>query len=397
MQRIYLLILIVITLTNCRKQQQDFNRISSLSSTAESAYLTHDQHKNPVIAWTEKDSTRIDFFYAISSDGGKSFNDKIQIAVEGQISTHPEGMPKIAFGKNGTVIAAYEKKSPTKENKYAGSVYYVQSNDNGKTWTRERFIHSDTVAGRSRSYFDITTLPDGEVAAVWLDIKMDNKAGGRSVRFSKTQKQNGFANEILIDSAACECCRIDVYADPAGIINIAYRGLMNGNMGQRIRDMMLVSSTDGGANFTKPIRISADNWMIDGCPHTGPSLCSNKQGLHALWYSEGSGQGVFYAHTEVNNNGFTAREQISSHGHHPQLGAYGEKTAMIWEENFGPSNKTSTRVHYQLRHNGKVNGNFLTSEDADAYLPVIIEGEDKFVIAFLMEDKNGTGVYYTTL
>ena len=266
--------------TSCKMKDQA-TLLSSENKTAESVYLTHDHHNNPVAVWTEKNNGDLTLVFAVSSDNGKSFASKNSLSLTGDVATHPEGMPKLAFKKDGTIVAAYEKKNPTKDNKYAGAIYYVMSNDNGKTWTAEAFLHADTVSGRSRSYFDIERLTDGEIGASWLDVALNNKTAGRSVRFAKTTKTSGFGNEILIDSSACQCCRIDVYCDVVGRINIAYRGLTKGMMGQSIRDMMLATSSDKGKTFTKPLNISQDNWMIDGCPHTGPSLCSTKSGIYS--------------------------------------------------------------------------------------------------------------------
>jgi hypothetical protein len=396
MQRFYFLMLILFTMMSCQ-QHGKIHRISTLGSTAESVYVTHDQYNNPVIAWTEMDADKINFFYAISTDEGKSFSEKINIPVPDEISTHAEGMPKVAFKEDGTVIAAYEKKTPTIENKYAGAIFYRQSTDNGKIWSDARFIHSDTIAGRSRSFFDIQTLPNGEVGAAWLDIKVNNKVGGRSIRFAKTEHQKGFSHEMLIDSSACECCRIDLYTDITKNINIAYRGLMKGNIGQSIRDIMHTTSSDGGTTFSIPLRISDDNWIIDGCPHTGPSLGSNKQGLHALWYTEGGNRGIYYAYTEKVGDGFTPREQISTYGHHPQIGAYNDRIAIVWEEAFGGSATNSNRIHYQLRNGMNVTGGSITPEESNAYLPVIMYNRDKFIIAFLMEDINGTGAFFISI
>jgi hypothetical protein len=385
-----------IVLFACSSQNDKLQKISTPDKEAESVYLTQDQHCNPVIAWTEKGENKTKFYYSISLDGGKTFNERITVPVTGEISTHAEGMPKVAFKKSGEVIAAFEKKTPTKENKYAGAIYYVQSTDEGKTWSAAQYIHSDTIAGRSRSFFDIQTLPDGEIGAAWLDIKLNADKGGRSVRFAKTENVNGFTNEILIDSSACECCRIDVYTDTEKT-NIAYRGLMKGNVGQSIRDMMFTASVDGGKTFSRPVRISSDDWVIDGCPHTGPSLCSSKVGLHALWYTEGKGRGIYYAYAEKDGNRFTSREQIAPQGHHPQLCTYSNSVAMVWEETVGNTNKSWSRIRFQLRNDMSLKGNFLTPEGANAYLPVIIEGKDRCLVAFLMEDASGTGVYLTGL
>lgn len=384
-----------IFLVSCREQDDMLQRISSQDRTAESVYMTKDHRQRPVVVWTEREQDSILFFYAVSSDDGQSFNNRIQVPAPGQINTKAEGMPKVAFKQDGAVIAAYEKRAPTAENKYAGSVYYLQSNDGGKTWSGERFIHSDTIAGRSRSYFDIQTLPGGEIGAVWLDIKMNAHEGGRSVRFARTENGKGFTDETLIDSAACECCRIDLYCDTTGNVSIAYRGLMKGNMGQSIRDIMLVTSSGSGYEFSTPRRVSADNWMIEGCPHTGPSLCSNSSGLHAMWYTEGSGTGIYYAHTRIAGDHFTPKEQIAVSGRHPQICALNNKVAMVWDEASDNKGQPSHRIHCQLRTGIKSMKYFLSPVDVNAYLPVITTTPDKFIVGFLMEDVGGVGVYVT--
>jgi hypothetical protein len=158
----------IFALTSCQKKEIH-QKVSSDNSSAESVFLTHDHHDNPVVVWTEKAGEQLTLFYAISKDGGKSFSEKVSIPLTPDVATHSESMPKIAFKNDGTVIAAYEKKAPTRENKYAGSIYFISSSDKGKTWTKETFLHSDTISGRSRSYFDIERLPDGEIGASWLD------------------------------------------------------------------------------------------------------------------------------------------------------------------------------------------------------------------------------------
>ena len=41
-------------------------------------------------------------------------------------------------------------------------------------------------------------------------------------------------------------------------------------------------------------RISQDNWVISGCPHTGPAMAENKEGIHFTWFTGGSGSGIYY-------------------------------------------------------------------------------------------------------
>jgi hypothetical protein len=394
--RIVIYIAIASIILGACKEKDSLNLVSSKGKTAESVFLTHDNQKRPVVAWTEKSNDDLTLFFAVSSDNGKSFSEKLSLTLTSDVATHPESMPKVAFKKDGTIIAAYEKKAPTKENKYAGAIYYVTSTDGGKTWSSEAFLHSDTVAGRSRSYFDIEQLPDGEVGASWLDIKLNNETGGRSVKFAKTNGHT-FTSEILVDSSACQCCRIDVYGDIAGRINVAYRGLVKGKMGQSIRDMMLATSSDHGNTFSKPSRISQDNWAIDGCPHTGPSLCSNKSGLFSFWYTEGNGTGIYYSFKKESDSTFGERQLISNSGRHPQLTASESRFVMVWEENVDLGEKKFTNVMCQVSNGSEVRKNILTPMDSNAYLPVVTATKDGFVVAFLMDTKEGVGLFTTTL
>jgi hypothetical protein len=385
------LFFIAITLSACTTKGRPPGAISSDEAKAESVYLTHDHEGRPVAVWTERLEKDLDLYFSASSDDGKSFSEKIVVPMSGDVATHAEGMPKVAFKKDGTIVAAYEKSAPTPDNKYAGAIYYVQSSDGGKSWSKEQFLHSDTLAGRSRSYFDLERLPDGEIGASWLDIKLDHTTGGRSVRFAKTSAAQGFGNEILIDSSACQCCRIDVYSDITGKVNIAYRGLIKGVMGRSIRDMMLVTSADNGESFSTPLRISEDNWAIEGCPHTGPSLCSSNAGLYSLWYTEGNGIGI-YSSFRPSGDSFGQRELVSNSGHHPQLSASDARSIMVWEEN--PDNKRNTFIRYRLTNDGNlITGDIGAHEDGSAFLPVVTQTQSGFVVAYLMETGDHVAVY----
>lgn len=382
----------VVGLSACKSNTETM-RISSVEGSAESVFLTDDNKGNPVVVWTERRKDGLKLFFAVS-EGDSKFSKAVNVPVTNDVATHAEGMPKVAFRKDGTIVAAFEKKAPTKENKYAGAVYYTTSADGGKSWSREQYLHSDTVAGRSRSYFDLQRLPDGEVGAAWLDIKLDKGTGGRSVRFARTRDAKGFGNEILVDSSACQCCRIDVYTDDSDAVFVAYRGLKKGPMGRQIRDMMIATSINGGDTFSSPMLISADNWFIEGCPHTGPSLCGNKAGLFSLWYTEGTGTGIYYAKKEEGNATFASRNLVSRDGRHPQLCAQGDRIAMLWEENTAVGNKSNTVIHFKVVKDGEeLSQGALTSRQTNAFLPVVNRANDGFIVAYLMEEDQGVGVF----
>jgi hypothetical protein len=183
----------------------------------------------------------------------------------------------------------------------------------------------------------------------------------------------------------------------ASRINVAYRGLMKGQMGQPIRDMMIATSGDNGSSFTSPTRISQDNWMIDGCPHTGPSLCSSKGGLYSLWYTEGNGTGIYYSFKQNGDGEFGKRELISNLGHHPQLSVNDTRFIMVWEENSDETEKKFTNIFYQVSNETAVKKDCLTPKSTNAFSPVVTRTADGFLVAFLMETRGGVGMFTAKL
>lgn len=387
------IVLIGLILSSC-KGETPLTMVSKPGANSESVTLTQDHENHPVVVWTERTDNDLTLYYAASHDEGKSFSEPVSLKLSSDVATHAESMPKLAFRFDGSVFAAYERKNPTPENKYASAVCYVVSTDDGKTWSQEHTIHSDTTAGKSRSYFDIERLPDGEIGAAWLDIKLNQQTGGRSVRFAKT-RGTMFSKEILIDSSACQCCRIDVYGDMNGRINVAYRGLAKGAMNKTIRDMMLAVSNDNGASFTNPKRISADNWAVDGCPHTGPSLCSNRGGLFSFWYTEGNGTGIYYNFTRASDEAPGPRQLVSRTGRHPQLSAADSRIAMVWEENIDYGENTITSIVCQTSDGTNTSKDQLSPFTSNAFLPTITQTRNGFLVAFLMETPDGVGVFVT--
>lgn len=371
--------------------------VSSESAVAESVYLTNDHNDNPVLVWTERTGNELNLVFSVSYDNGRSFLGKKSLPLANNVATHAEGMPKVAFAGDGTIIAAYEKQTPSKGNKYAGVICYRASVDGGETWTSERYLHNDSTAGKSRSFFDIERLPDGEIGAAWLDIRLNNDSKGRSVRFARTKGFADFQDELLIDSSACQCCRTDVYSDVSGHVNIAYRGLESGIMGQDIRDMMLAVSGSCGKTFAPPVRISPDHWVIDGCPHTGPSLCSSGGGLYSAWYTEGKGPGLYCSFKRNDEDEFDKPELISYSGRHPQQAVSDNWIMIVWEETCDNKGKPAMGIFYQTSKKSGVVKDALTPPDCNAFSPVVTGVKNGFVVAFLMEAPGGSRVCVTTL
>lgn len=358
-------------------------------------YLTKDNKGNIVLSWIKKaDSSTSLYCYAISKDDGKTFGKTIEIPGSNNIHPHGENMPKIIFKPNGTVIAAWASANPNLKNAYSDLVYYSQSFDNGATWSNAEKLVKDT-SGYDQRYFDMALLPDGNVGIDWLDNRKKTSGDGSALYFAETNGDSGFANERLVSEPCCPCCRTNIFIDSKKDIHIIFRGIINDS----IRDMVHTISSDNGKTFSTPERISKDNWVINGCPHTGPAMTENKDGIQFTWFTGGNDGGVYYCSSNNLGQTFSPREKVSGiDGRHSQITSVNDKDiAIVWNETFAKGKVFSSRIGLELRNaeGGSPVKQYITSETGNATFPVIKNiDNNSILIAYTASVNNRDFVKY---
>lgn len=348
-------------------------------------YLTNDNKGNIVVSWTKSlDSSASVFCYAVSADKGKTFGKTIQIPGSNNVHPHGENMPKIIFKPSGEILAVWDAANPNAKNAYSDVMFYAHSFDEGKTWSKARRLVSDT-AGYDQRYFDMALLPNGEAVIVWLDNRKKTTEEGSALYFAETKGDSGFINERLISEPCCPCCRTDLFIDSKRNIHILYRAIINDS----IRDMVHTISTDNGKSFSTPARISKDNWVISGCPHTGPAMTENKNGMQLTWFTAGGNAGIYYCHSNDNGKTFSSREMVSGNAaKHCQITSAGnDKTLIVWNESFFTGNISSSRIGIELRNTNTNNtiNQFITPENGTASFPVIKTIDNKTALVAYTE------------
>ncbi|HEY5405583.1 MAG TPA: sialidase family protein, partial [Ginsengibacter sp.] len=334
-------------------------------------YLTKDNKGNIVLSWIKKtDSVSFIYCYAISKDKGKTFGNAVEIPGSNNIFPHGENMPKIVFKPSGEIIAVWGAANPNPANSYAGMVFYSQSLDAGKSWTKATRLVTDT-AGFDQRYFDVALLPDGEAAIDWLDNRDKSIPDGSSLFFAYTNGNSGFTDERMVAGPCCPCCRTDLFVDSKNDIHVLYRGIINDS----IRDMVHTVSTDDGKTFSTPERISKDNWVINGCPHTGPAMTENKNGLQFTWFTAGGGAGVYCCNSNDNGQTFSTRSKVSgkSARHSQIISTEDGKSIIAWDENFISNNIVSSRIGIDVRSDAgdSLIKEFITPENLSVSFPVL--------------------------
>lgn len=394
-------ILPIVLLAACSQPDETEHVLSHKGKDASCAHLTETPDGKQVISWIEatpEAETGV-ICYAVSDEKCAAFTSPQVIATSEGVLPHAENMPKMVFKPDGEVIAMYGIEQNDARNKYAGRVYYTRSLDNGKTWLPAQPLVTDTGSYDQR-YFDMTILPNGEAAAIWLDNRKNSDEEGSTLYYAVTSGHDGFKQEKPLAETVCQCCRTALYTDKQGAVHVAFRDIINDS----IRDMVHMVSSDGGASFSPLTRISADNWIVRGCPHTGPAMVKDNSGMHFAWFTMGGGQGVFYCRSLDNGKTYTHKEAVSTvpMAKHPQITAVGDKqVVMVWDEPVKMGDTFNSRIGYQTRNeNGEILKTGLLTADSLYTTYPVLRGLDnsRVLVAYTRRgDKDAGEVIYRVI
>ena len=167
--------MIVFFITGCNRkesqQTQPADEIIAQADLAAFPHFTSNHLGEPVLWWAETDtaSKSSTVYFAVSKDGGRTFGEGVPIPVAAGFASHSEGMAKLAFKGDGTMILLFQLHRPTEDNYFSSQLMYSQSFDNGQSWTEPKRIHSNSDMNTGHGFADMTIGPDGEAIAVWLD------------------------------------------------------------------------------------------------------------------------------------------------------------------------------------------------------------------------------------
>jgi hypothetical protein len=121
-----------------------------------------------------------------------------------------------------------------------------------------------------------------------------------------------------------------------------------------IRDIAFASSTDGGLHFGPLVRVSEDNWELNGCPEDGPAMAAETSGvIHIVWptlVTDGDPQKALFYATSRDGKTFSPRARVptaaATNPSHPQLTLTPDGgSVIVWDETVDGVRRVSmTRV-----------------------------------------------------
>jgi hypothetical protein len=311
------------------------------------------------VAWAARTKEGVtDIFAVVSRDGGRSFGSPVRVnQVAGEAAVSGEQPPRIALlsrrAGDPALVAVWTARSSS-----GTRLVSARSTDGGRSFGPTTSVPGSDATG-NRGWESMAINAQGDPVAVWLDHRevparpagtgassghqhgaMQHQTDGAArAQLSKIffAKLNDPASARAIAPGVCYCCKTSVATGGDGSIVAAWRHVYPGN----IRDIALAKSSDGGRGFSLPVRVSEDNWVLDGCPENGPAVAVDQtNAIHIVWPTlvrESGGNetlALFYAMSRDGQR-FTKRQEIQTDGipRHPQIavGPAG-KITVAWDE-----------------------------------------------------------------
>jgi hypothetical protein len=304
----------------------------------------------------------------------------------GGIEPHGEAPPKVGYAPNGdsTLYALYAvgKVIPGRRFPFT-TLRFASSPDRGTSWNAPRTVAGDSIPG-SRNFHAMHVAQDGTIYVAWLESSDESKSGTYLTRSSDGGVSWSKAVRVA-SQEACPCCRTAIATASDGTLYLAWRSVAPGN----VRDIVVATSRDKGQTWTTPKEVHADNFIIDGCPHAGPSMLTDSAGrVHIAWWTGAKNhEGVYYARSDDGAQ-FGPAIQLSSEPMprpaHVQLALGANQTvAAVWDDAGG----TRTLPRVLMRISGDGGTSFgdtisVSEDDVAAMFPVLTLRSDTLSVAW---------------
>lgn len=234
------------------------------------------------LSWIEPtDEKRRAVRFAVRKDGRWS---EPRTIVEGDdLLVNSADFPSLVALPGGTLVAHWPVKG--EPGTHASSIRISRSTDGGKTWSKPAIPHTDRSMVE-HGFVSMVALPDGRVAALWLDGRNMKEAshgshetiGETHLRYTIFGSDGQASEDMLIDPRVCDCCPTSAALTSEGPIAV-YRDRSE----KEVRDIAIVRFVKG--KWTDPRTVSGDGWEIQGCPVNGPSVAADGRRVAVAWFT----------------------------------------------------------------------------------------------------------------
>lgn len=230
----------------------------------------------PVVMWGRTNPGHL----YVSRFNGSTFMSPLQVTPSAlDVYTSAAEGPTMAASGN-TVFVSFFTLPAT-----SSKIYTVRSTDGGATF-------GDTVRSDQHTskppYTPAVAIDDNGNPIIAYERSNPNLSQPEHVFVRSSNGGQSYSNAVTVNTGApgepCECCPPSI-ATKDSLVYVMYR-----NNNSNIRDMYVAASRNYGATFTLPVRVDFSNWVINGCPASGPEGVISGDSLIVAWMSKTNNQ-----------------------------------------------------------------------------------------------------------
>lgn len=285
-----------------------------------------------LVAWTRPGQSSLEVVVARSGDDeDRHVTPVVVSAGDTDIVSSGVSPAQVASGPKGQVYVLYERRVPTPDFERGRAILRLaRSTDGGRSFRAPVDVLAADGSETSAETANLDVAPDGKVVVAWLDSRdsfaraklpedqrpkdvrwLDSDDPKVEVRVARsTDGGMSFTPSVSIATGASEHSRVSLTIGPDGEYYAAWRAKLSQFKGSydSVRDIVVASSSDGGATWSTPVKVHDDRFKAGSCPEITHGIRADSKGrLHVAWYTGPSIRpGVYYAVSTDRGKSFSA-------------------------------------------------------------------------------------------
>lgn len=401
-------------------------QLSAKDTDAAEPALAVSRDSTIYVAWVEHQAgSAADVWLARVGSNGERLNTPVRVNPNAGEATAWRGdPPTLVVAVDNTIYVGWTRRIASQD-VHASDLCLSASHDNGHTFAAPAKVN-DNAQPSMHGMHSLAVAADGRIYLAWLDernlssviaktenetrhvaqaggkflkvhagdghVSMEHKMEGNREVFTAFSTNGGrtFSVNQRIATEVCPCCKTALVIASDGRVYASWRQVLPGNF----RHIAVASSVDGGRDFSQPVIVSDDRWMIEACPVSGAALnvgADNR--LRIMWYTAGEAgvPGLYYAESRDGGRTFTARQSFvagEARGTPQLLYDAGSALFAVWETN---ERGVSHPVIAQIAADGHANNITVVANSGELPAAAMINGQ--LFVAYIAKENNRRGIW----